>query len=116
TPLRQALLPSGGTSRVGGRSCQRPTLQAADLAEGLPLAALQRAAATCSLATGGCPWRSSRGQQALVAWPLAAAPCELATTVHAREAAATTGGRPCKGAGHGHARLSLARASFIAKT
>ncbi|RRT33516.1 hypothetical protein B296_00051619, partial [Ensete ventricosum] len=58
------------------------------LATVLPLAALQRAAATCGLAVG----------------------------VQACGAAAAAGGRPCKGAGRGHARLPLARASFAAKT
>ncbi|RZS26726.1 hypothetical protein BHM03_00060104, partial [Ensete ventricosum] len=84
---------------------------------------------------GGCPLRSRREQQALVAWPLATAPYWLATTGRARGAAAPAGSRPfaggpwlqpvaplqvadrpIKGAGRGHARLPLARASFAAKT
>ncbi|RWW01389.1 hypothetical protein GW17_00035576 [Ensete ventricosum] len=80
------------------------------------------------------PLRLHRRQQALTAWPLAAAPCGLAIVVRARGAAANADGcplqeawlqsaaplqvvgRPYKGAGRGHARLSLARASFAAKT
>ncbi|RWV93924.1 hypothetical protein GW17_00043584 [Ensete ventricosum] len=58
----------------------------------LPLVALQRAVATYSLAAGGCPLRSQCGQEALAAWPLAAAPCGLAAVVRACGAAATVGG------------------------
>ncbi|RRT50755.1 hypothetical protein B296_00027641, partial [Ensete ventricosum] len=96
-PLQQVLLPSGSTSRAGDRSCQRPPLQAVALVVGLPLAALQRAVATCDLATGGYPLRSHHGQQAIAAWPLVAAPCGLAAAVRACGATATTGGHPLYG-------------------
>ncbi|RRT32678.1 hypothetical protein B296_00044794, partial [Ensete ventricosum] len=45
---------------AGGRSWQRPPLQAATLATGLPLAALQRASATSGIAAGDCPLRPNR--------------------------------------------------------
>ncbi|RWV95664.1 hypothetical protein GW17_00041692 [Ensete ventricosum] len=100
-PVGRAALPCTGAAPTGGRSCQWPPLQAAALAAGLPLAALQRAAATCGLATGaayarrhrpckrqlypravalvdGCPYK---GVLAMVAAPLhgvlAAAGCPL---------------------------------------
>ncbi|RZS26052.1 hypothetical protein BHM03_00059363, partial [Ensete ventricosum] len=73
-------------------------MPAAALAARLPLAALQRATATCALAAGDFPLRSRYGQQALTAWPLAAAPCGLAATVRARGATTTAGGRPLQGA------------------
>ncbi|RWW02368.1 hypothetical protein GW17_00034551 [Ensete ventricosum] len=59
-PSAPPSLSSCGTSRAGDRSCQRPFLQAAALAAGLPLEALQREAATCGLAAGGCPLRPGR--------------------------------------------------------
>ncbi|RWV81397.1 hypothetical protein GW17_00057188, partial [Ensete ventricosum] len=70
---------------------------AVTLVTGLPLAALQRAVATCGLAAGGCRLRSCRGQQTLAAWPLVAAPYGLAAVVRAHGAAATTGGHPLQG-------------------
>ncbi|RZR89026.1 hypothetical protein BHM03_00016693 [Ensete ventricosum] len=56
------LLPSGGTSRAGGRSSQRPPLQAAALVAGLPLAALQWAAAPCGRVMGSRPLRLSHSR------------------------------------------------------
>ncbi|RWV89344.1 hypothetical protein GW17_00048508, partial [Ensete ventricosum] len=90
--------PYGSAASRGRCPCWRPPLQAAALAAGLPLAALQRVVATYGLAAGGCPLRSRRGQQALAAWPLAAAPCRLAVAFRARGAAATAGGRLLQGA------------------
>ncbi|RWV81205.1 hypothetical protein GW17_00057398 [Ensete ventricosum] len=89
----------------------------AALAVGLPFPALQRAAVTCGLAAraaapcgcaaGNRPLRPGRSRSCLrgcchCGWPLSVAPLQVA-------------GRPCKGAGRGHARLPLVRASFTAK-
>ncbi|RZS00074.1 hypothetical protein BHM03_00029713 [Ensete ventricosum] len=99
--------PRAGAAPADGRSCLRSPMQAAAQAAGLPLVALQRAAATCGLAAGGCPLRSRRGQQPLAGWSQSFVPARL---LPLRVAA------PCRGPGRGHARLPLARASFAAKT
>ncbi|RWV84314.1 hypothetical protein GW17_00053978 [Ensete ventricosum] len=75
-PRGLATPPRAGAAPVGGRPCRRQPWP-----RGCPL---QWAAATCGLATGGCPLRSHRGQQALAGWPLAAAPCRLIVIVQAR--------------------------------
>ncbi|RWW18049.1 hypothetical protein GW17_00017984 [Ensete ventricosum] len=94
--MRQALLPSAGTSWAGPvavapasyHPCRRQPCP-----RGCP----------CGLAAGNRHLRpgrlrSHRGQQVLVAWLLAVAPCGLAVAVHARGTATTTGGCPLQGA------------------
>ncbi|RWV78833.1 hypothetical protein GW17_00060128, partial [Ensete ventricosum] len=124
-PLRQALLPSGGTLRAGGHTsrgrcpCWRPLLPAATLAGDNP----GRGAAPCGLVAGSRHLRSGRGWLPLAVALRAAGPCGLAFPCRGpgrsrpplcRGALAATD-RPCKGAGCGHARLPLVRASFVAK-
>ncbi|RZS28022.1 hypothetical protein BHM03_00061570, partial [Ensete ventricosum] len=60
--------PRAGAAPASGRSCQPSPLQEAALDAGLPLGALQRAAATCGLAVAAAPCGRS--------W--AAGPCGLA--------------------------------------
>ncbi|RZS28821.1 hypothetical protein BHM03_00062471, partial [Ensete ventricosum] len=76
-PRERATSPYASAAPAGSRTCQRSPLQAIALAAGLPLAALQRATATCGLAAGAAPEGAShaRGRSRL----LAAAPCRLAT-------------------------------------
>ncbi|RZS03142.1 hypothetical protein BHM03_00033284 [Ensete ventricosum] len=91
-PYGQAMPPCAGAAPAGDRSCQRPPLQAATLGAGLPFAALQWAAATCSLAAGtayarkrlpcpratapavGCPYKG------VWSWPVAPLQGALAAT------------------------------------
>ncbi|RWV79702.1 hypothetical protein GW17_00059119 [Ensete ventricosum] len=91
----QALLPSGGSSRASGRSCQWPPLHVPTLAAGLPLAALQRAVATNGLVAGVCrgsrPLRLGRWRQPLAGWPQ---PFVLAGLLPLLVAT------PCRGPGH----------------
>ncbi|RWW15301.1 hypothetical protein GW17_00020869 [Ensete ventricosum] len=130
-PLRKALLPSGGTSQAGGVAsrgccpCWRPLLRATALVGGSP----DRGAAPYGLAAGSHHLRPGRWPQPVVPTGLlslrVAAPCRGpggSQSLFCRGALAVVGhplqvvGRPCKGAGHGHARLPLTRASFAAKT
>ncbi|RRT59941.1 hypothetical protein B296_00006073, partial [Ensete ventricosum] len=88
SPLRQALLPSGDTSRAGDSpSRSRSCLHGCCHFGWLPLAG--------GLAVVGRPFAGGP-------WLQSAAPLQVV-------------GRPCKGAGRGHARLPLARASFAMK-
>ncbi|RWW07852.1 hypothetical protein GW17_00028746 [Ensete ventricosum] len=100
-PRRLVALPRAGAAPASGLSYQRPPLQAAVLAAGLPLAALQRATATfgyrrqpCPPATapaGGCP---CKGVLAVAARPL------VGGLGHSRlplAANLAVGGRPCLG-------------------
>ncbi|RWV92622.1 hypothetical protein GW17_00044981 [Ensete ventricosum] len=52
--------PYAGAAPASGRPCQRSPLRAIALAAGLPLAALQRATATCGLAAGAAYARRCR--------------------------------------------------------
>ncbi|RRT44041.1 hypothetical protein B296_00010918, partial [Ensete ventricosum] len=61
----------------------------------------------CGLVAGDSPLRAGRSRPLQGAWPQPVAPLQGALAAI---------GRPCKGAGHGHARLPLTRASFAAKT
>ncbi|RWV90838.1 hypothetical protein GW17_00046931 [Ensete ventricosum] len=57
--------PRAGAAPADGRSCLRPPMQAAAQAAGLPLVALQRAAAPCGRAVGSSPLRAGRSRSCL---------------------------------------------------
>ncbi|RZS04712.1 hypothetical protein BHM03_00035084 [Ensete ventricosum] len=124
-PRGLAALPRAGAAPASSRSYQRSPLQVAALAARLPLVALQWATATCGLATADYPLRLCRGQQALGGIGCSRSPFAGGLAATGRPLA---GGpwlqtnaplqvvdRPCKGAGRGHARLPLVRASFSTK-
>ncbi|RWW89194.1 hypothetical protein BHE74_00001830 [Ensete ventricosum] len=92
-PHGRAVLPCAGVAPVGGRSYQRPSLQAAAMAVGLLLATSPRAATPCGLVAGGAYARKRR--------PYRRQPC------HGRpwlplQVALIMAVHPCRWLGHGY--------------